>query len=65
MTVAANVKQVLTILLAVAIFHLHINAVNAIGILCTVAGGAWYAAIEYQEQMTRSSFATNTARRLA
>lgn len=61
---AANVKQVLTILLAVAIFHLHINAVNGLGILLTVAGGAWYAALEYGEQTRRSSLAT-TARRLA
>ncbi|EJD52087.1 TPT-domain-containing protein [Auricularia subglabra TFB-10046 SS5] len=64
MTVAANVKQVLTILLAVMIFNLHISPINGVGILFTVAGGAWYAAIEYAEQTKRSSMAT-TSRRLA
>lgn len=42
MTVAGNVKQVLSIILAVIIFHLSINLVNAFGILCTLGGGAWY-----------------------
>ncbi|KAH7912483.1 triose-phosphate transporter family-domain-containing protein [Hygrophoropsis aurantiaca] len=50
MTVAANVKQVLSIFLAVLIFDLSISATNAMGILLTLAGGAWYATIEYQEK---------------
>lgn len=66
MTVAANVKQVLTMGLAVMIFNLHITAFNGVGIFLTVAGGAWYAAIEYTEQQRRkTSVATSTARRLA
>ncbi|KAH9828654.1 TPT-domain-containing protein [Rhodofomes roseus] len=47
MTVAANVKQALTILCAVGIFHLTITPANALGICVTLAGGAWYAWVEY------------------
>ncbi|EPT02316.1 hypothetical protein FOMPIDRAFT_141482 [Fomitopsis schrenkii] len=47
MTVAANVKQALTILCAVGIFHLTITPANALGIVVTIAGGAWYAWVEY------------------
>ncbi|ORY93046.1 triose-phosphate transporter family-domain-containing protein [Syncephalastrum racemosum] len=42
MTVAGNVKQVLSIVLAVVIFHIHINVTNAFGILLTLIGGGWY-----------------------
>ncbi|KIY49866.1 TPT-domain-containing protein, partial [Fistulina hepatica ATCC 64428] len=50
MTVAANVKQALTILVAVAIFNLTITVTNGFGILLTLVGGAWYAKVEYQER---------------
>ncbi|OSD00468.1 TPT-domain-containing protein [Trametes coccinea BRFM310] len=50
MTVAANVKQVLTIVLAVAVFDLTITPTNALGIMITLLGGAWYAAVEYSEK---------------
>ncbi|KAF9224762.1 TPT-domain-containing protein [Gyrodon lividus] len=53
MTVAANVKQVLSIVLAVGIFDLSISGVNAMGILLTLVGGAWYASVEYQEKKAR------------
>lgn len=42
MTVAGNVKQVLSIVLAVVIFNLHISFMNLAGIMLTLAGGAWY-----------------------
>ncbi|KAI8054147.1 triose-phosphate transporter family-domain-containing protein [Gilbertella persicaria] len=42
MTVAGNVKQVLSIVLAVIIFNLTITFTNSIGIILTLAGGAWY-----------------------
>ncbi|KAK9661396.1 hypothetical protein K7432_018193 [Basidiobolus ranarum] len=42
MTVAGNVKQVLSIVLAVTIFNLDISAMNGIGILLTLLGGGWY-----------------------
>ncbi|KAI8990737.1 triose-phosphate transporter family-domain-containing protein [Trametes punicea] len=50
MTVAANVKQVLTIVLAVVVFDLTITRTNALGIVVTLIGGAWYAAVEYCEK---------------
>ncbi|KAI0753317.1 triose-phosphate transporter family-domain-containing protein [Daedaleopsis nitida] len=55
MTVAANIKQVLTILLAVAIFNLTITYANALGIMVTIAGGAWYAWVEYEEKAPTSA----------
>ncbi|KAI0926458.1 hypothetical protein AcW1_002556 [Taiwanofungus camphoratus] len=53
MTVAANVKQALTILCAVALFHLTITPMNALGIVITLAGGAWYAWVEYLDKMAK------------
>lgn len=42
MTVAGNVKQVLSVVLAVVIFNLNLTWMNSVGILLTLAGGAWY-----------------------
>lgn len=46
MTVAANVKQVLTIVVAVVLFRLDVSAANAAGIAVTLLGGAWYVKLE-------------------
>ena len=53
MTIAANVKQVLTIVCAVKMFGLRIDLINALGIALTLVGRAWYAGIEYKEKMAR------------
>jgi len=53
MSVAANVKQVLTVLCAVIIFDLTITPANGLGILLTIVGGALYAAVEYHEKNGR------------
>lgn len=50
----ANVKQVLSIVLAVVIFNLSISGMNALGILLTLIGGAWYASVEYREKKARA-----------
>ena len=50
MTVAANVKQVLTIILAVLLFNLHISPLNGLGITVTLLGGATYAKFEYDSK---------------
>ncbi|KAA1474384.1 TPT-domain-containing protein, partial [Dentipellis sp. KUC8613] len=50
MGVAANVKQVLTILCAVSLFQLTISPANALGVSLTLFGGAWYAVVEYREK---------------
>ncbi|CAD6574883.1 MAG: UAA transporter [Cyphobasidiales sp. Tagirdzhanova-0007] len=55
MSVAANVKQVLTIVLAVLIFNVAINRVNLLGISSTIAGGAYYSYIEYKSKRPRLS----------
>ena len=47
MTVAANVKQCLSIILGVWVFGLQVGWVNALGILVALVGGAWYARIEF------------------
>ncbi|KAF5392905.1 hypothetical protein D9757_000849 [Collybiopsis confluens] len=52
-TVAANVKQVLTILCAVMMFNLTITAINSAGIVLTLLGGAWYARVEYVEKQQK------------
>ena len=46
----ANVKQALTILIAVFLFHLSISPLNALGILLTLIGGALYAHVDYFER---------------
>ncbi|KAG2347081.1 TPT-domain-containing protein [Suillus weaverae] len=53
MTVASNVKQVLSVFCAVILFKLTITPTNALGILLTITGGIWYAAVEYQEKRGR------------
>ncbi|KAI0057273.1 TPT-domain-containing protein [Artomyces pyxidatus] len=53
MGVAANVKQVLTVMCAVSLFHLTITPANALGVALTLFGGAWYAAVEYREKAAR------------
>lgn len=50
MTVAANVKQVLTIILAVMIFNLTLNGTNIFGIILTLFGGAVYGYTEFTEK---------------
>ncbi|KAM0750483.1 TPT-domain-containing protein [Meredithblackwellia eburnea MCA 4105] len=59
MTVAANVKQVLTIVLAVIIFHIDLNVTKVFGITLTLAGGAWYAKVELSEKARASTALAN------
>jgi uncharacterized membrane protein len=49
----ANVKQVLSVFCAVILFKLTITPTNALGIVLTITGGMWYAAVEYQEKRGR------------
>ncbi|XP_006455213.1 hypothetical protein AGABI2DRAFT_75689 [Agaricus bisporus var. bisporus H97] len=50
MSVAANVKQVLTIITSVGLFSLTITGMNCIGIFLTLLGGVWYAKVDYEEE---------------
>jgi hypothetical protein len=49
----ANVKQVLTISCAVALFNITITPTNAVGIVLTLIGGAIYTAVELKERSER------------
>lgn len=50
MTVAANLKQCLSIILGVWVFRLHVGFLNALGIVVALLGGAWYAKVELMEK---------------
>ncbi|WWD17623.1 hypothetical protein CI109_102064 [Kwoniella shandongensis] len=60
MTVSANCKQVLTIALSVVLFNYNISPTNAIGILLTLIGGAWYGYVEYQEKKKKTKVLDRT-----
>ena len=49
MTVAANIKQIMTIVLSEFFWRLDIGAINAIGIALTLAGGACYAYVSMRK----------------
>lgn len=64
MTVAGNVKQVLSIILSVVIFDYAINSTNAFGIILTLFGGAWYGYVELSLKRNATQLlptTTNTA----
>ena len=50
MTVAANVKQILTVLLAVIFWGLEVGYINSVGIFVTLAGGVWYGMVEIRSK---------------
>lgn len=50
MTVAGNVKQALSIVLAIYIFNTRITRLNLLGIVATLIGGAWYSHESYRHQ---------------
>ncbi|GAA5914916.1 hypothetical protein JCM8208_000770 [Rhodotorula glutinis] len=56
-----NVKQVLTIVLAVIIFNVVLNPTNLLGISLTLFGGAWYAKVELAEKSARAAAAASAA----
>jgi hypothetical protein len=45
-TVCGNVKQALTIMLGIVLFHVQVGFVNALGTLITIVGAAWYSYVE-------------------
>ncbi|RCH90787.1 UAA transporter, partial [Rhizopus stolonifer] len=58
MTVAGNVKQVLSIILSVIIFDYTINMTNTFGIVLTLLGGAWYGYEELSQKKNNSILPT-------
>ncbi|KAG0250042.1 UAA transporter [Mortierella polycephala] len=53
MTVAANVKQVLSIVVAVTVFNTKIGFLNGLGIITTLLGGACYSYVDLREKAQR------------
>lgn len=53
MTVSANCKQVLTIVIAVMLFNLHIAPTNAFGILLTLFGGVSLLSVSHLDPRPR------------
>lgn len=49
LTVGGNVKQILTILLSIAIFNTHVSFMGALGILVTVAGAILYSIVNHNK----------------
>ncbi|KXT14843.1 hypothetical protein AC579_4082 [Pseudocercospora musae] len=45
-TVCGNVKQALTILFGILLFHVQVGLLNAVGMLITIAGAVWYSKVE-------------------
>lgn len=54
-TVAANIKQVMTIVLAIVFFKLEINAMIVYGIIMTIVGGAWFAKLELERKQSETN----------
>ena len=54
MTVAANVKQILTVLLAITFWGLQVGYLNVAGIIMTLAGGIWYSMVEIRGRRATS-----------
>ncbi|KAF9343563.1 UAA transporter [Mortierella sp. AD094] len=54
MTVAANVKQVLSIVVAVTVFNTTIGFLNGLGIIMTLLGGACYSYVDLREKSQRA-----------
>jgi hypothetical protein len=46
MTVCGNVKQCITVLLGIVLFNVTVGVLNGLGMLITLAGAAWYSAVE-------------------
>lgn len=52
-TVCGNVKQALTILLGIVLFSVPVGFLNAVGMLVTMAGAAWFSKVELDNKKAR------------
>ncbi|KAI1610059.1 triose-phosphate transporter family-domain-containing protein [Exophiala viscosa] len=60
MTVCGNVKQCMTIILGVVLFHVHIGALNALGLFITTCGAAVYSFVELHLKSARQKQTSGT-----
>lgn len=54
MSVSGNLKQMLTIALGIVLFNVKVGALNAIGMLVTIAGAAWYSKVELDNKRAKA-----------
>jgi uncharacterized membrane protein len=52
-TVCGNVKQALTILFGIVLFHVQVGVVNGVGMLITIAGAVWYSKVELDSKQSK------------
>ncbi|KAK5685114.1 hypothetical protein LTS10_003190 [Elasticomyces elasticus] len=53
-SVCGNVKQALTIMLGIVLFHVHVGLVNGLGMLVTLGGAAYYSKVELDTKRSKS-----------
>lgn len=54
-TVCANIKQCLTILLGVVLFNVQVGLMNGFGMVVTLAGAAWYSKVELDQKAKKAA----------
>lgn len=53
MTVCSNVKQALTIMFGIVLFHVQVGLINAFGMLITIGGAVWYSKVELDNKRAK------------
>lgn len=52
-TICANLKQCLTVLLGIVLFDVKVGVLNAFGMIVTLAGAAWYSKVELTQKTSK------------
>ncbi|KAF1986572.1 TPT-domain-containing protein [Aulographum hederae CBS 113979] len=59
--VCGNVKQCLTIILGIVLFHVQVGVWNGFGMLVALGGAAWYSKVELSSKMKKQQVAPQTS----
>ncbi|KAF2721688.1 putative phosphate phosphoenolpyruvate translocator protein [Polychaeton citri CBS 116435] len=54
MSVCGNLKQMLTIALGIILFNVKVGPLNAVGMLVTISGAAWYSKVELDNKRAKA-----------
>lgn len=54
-TVCANIKQCLTILVGVMLFNVEVGFMNGLGMLITLFGAGWYSKVELDQKAKKAA----------
>lgn len=54
-TVCGNLKQILTVLLGILIFNVKIGAINGMGMVVAIVGGAYYSKVELNNKQAKKA----------